>query len=183
MNVGVISMRYAKALYQYAKELKVEDAIYKNMLQLKLALRMVKELPVVLKNPSLTFDEKVTLICDAVIEPSPVFSRFAALIVRLRREDLLLYMAYGYITVYRKDKRVLALKITTATPLPDNVSNRIVDIIEREEDFAVELENAVESSIIGGFICEANSVRLGASVSKQLDEIRKQLVESSRKLV
>jgi F0F1-type ATP synthase delta subunit len=38
MNTGVVSMRYAKALFAYAKEQGVEDAIYRNMLQLMATL-------------------------------------------------------------------------------------------------------------------------------------------------
>ena len=48
---------------------------------------------------------------------------------------------------------------------------------------SVELNNVVDPSIIGGFILEADSKRLDASVGSQLREIRKQLVKQNRKLV
>ena len=42
MNIGTISMRYARALLAFATEQGVEDAIYKNMSQLVYTLDNVK---------------------------------------------------------------------------------------------------------------------------------------------
>ena len=63
MNTGVVSMRYAKALFAYAKEQGVEDAIYRNMLQLMATLQQVKELAAMLAAPTLSKDERVRLLC------------------------------------------------------------------------------------------------------------------------
>ena len=45
------------------------------------------------------------------------------------------------------------------------------------------MNNIVDSSIIDGFIYEANSIRVDASVRGELHKIRKRLVEQNRKLV
>ncbi|MBQ8271091.1 MAG: F0F1 ATP synthase subunit delta [Bacteroidaceae bacterium] len=183
MNIGVVARRYALALYEYAKEERAEVAVYKNMLQLKNALRQMKEFPVVLRNPAMDVGEKVRLICSAVEEPSPAFERFASLVVNTAREDLLLYMAYSYIDIYREDKKVVAMKITTAAPLSRELQDKIEGIIEQQNDVDIEIRNIVDPSLIGGFICEARGIRLDASVSKQLAEIKKQLVRTNKKLV
>ena len=47
----------------------------------------------------------------------------------------------------------------------------------------VELNNVVDPSVIDGFVYEANSVRVDASVRGELHNIRKKLVEQNRKLV
>ena len=57
MNTGTIATRYAKALYRYASEQGAETAVYHNMLQLKDVLRRQKGLPVLLKDPSLSFTD------------------------------------------------------------------------------------------------------------------------------
>ena len=183
MNIGIISKRYAEALYDYAKELETEDAVYKNMLQLKDVLRNFKELPVILANPSLALKERSELICSLVDNPSPDFSRFATLVAKASREEYLLYMAYAYIDIYRAAKKIVAVKITTATPLSPSVQQKIESIIEKHDIAAVEVKNIVDETLIGGFICEADNTRLDASVKKQLDEIKKQLVRTNRKIV
>ena len=182
MNTGVISIRYAKALYEYAKEHNAQTAVYKNMQQLKDALRQVKELPVVLKSPSLSHKEKVTLICSAV-ELSPVFEHFITLVVKQEREDMLLYIAYAYIGIYRRENNVVAMTVTTAVPMPDSFLDRVADILESQENVDVEIRNIVDDSIIGGFVCQANYLRYDASVRNQLSEIRKTIVKSNKKIV
>lgn len=183
MNVGVISSRYAQALLLYAKELHAEHEIYANMFQLLSAMSQVKEFVVVLQNPMLTQQDKVRLVCESVINPSPVFERFVGLVVKQEREELLNYMAHSYILLYRKDKDIAAVKVTTAVPLPDSLKERI-SLLVREQGYAsVELENIVDSSIIGGFVMETNSVRFDASLSSALNRVEKGIVDNGRRLV
>jgi F-type H+-transporting ATPase subunit delta len=182
MNTGTIATRYAKALYRYASEQGAETAVYHNMLQLKDVLRRQKGLPVLLKDPSLSFTDKVRSICDKV-QASPLFENFITLVLKAQRGELLLYMAYSYIDLYRKEKRVVNFKITTAVPLPPETEKRIAEIIAKKGDFTPEFNNVVDPSIIGGFVCVAGNTRLDASVSTQLSEIRKQLVKETRNLV
>lgn len=182
MNIGVISKRYATALYEYAQEHNAQAAIYDNMSQLKDALLRVKELPVVLKNPSLSLRQKISLICSAVTS-SPVFENFITLVVKHGREDILLYIAYAYIGVYRRKNRVVAIKITTAAPMPESFLQKVENLVRTEENVIVEMDSVVDESIIGGFLCEAFSARYDASVKSQLAEIRKKLVKLNKKIV
>lgn len=181
MNIGVVSRRYAKALYEYAKEHNAQVAVYENMKQLKGVLREAKELPVMLKNPSLTCSEKVALVCSA-IRATTVFEHFIALVVKNGREDMLLYIAYAYIEIYRKENNVVAMKVTTAVPMPGHLFDKVERVVARE-NASVEVKNIVDESIIGGFLCEADNVRLDASVSNQLARIRKKLIKSNKKIV
>lgn len=182
MSAGRISMRYAKALYKYACEQGAEEVIYGCMSHLKAALCKAKGLPVLLKNPALSLDEKVNAICGLVPQ-SPEFKNFITLVVRAKREDLLLFIAYSFISLYRKNKGIVKLKITTAVPLSQDTQKSIGTIFSKQEGANVELLNIVDASVIGGFICQANYKRMDASVKGQLDVIRKQLVKETRKLV
>lgn len=182
MNVGAISMRYARALLMFATEQGVEDAIYKNMSQLMHTLDVVKELPVLLRAPMLTANERVKIICEAV-GGGKVFEKFASLIVKEGREELLLFIAHSYITLYRKAKDILAVSFTTAEPVSEAFLKKVEELIEQSSGANVELNNVVTPSIIDGFVYEANSVRIDASVKGELQNIRKKLVEQNRKLV
>lgn len=183
MNVGTISKRYAEALYEYAKELNAEDAVYRNMQQLCDVLRNLKNIPAILGNPSLTLAERVQLICELVKEPSPVLERFALLVAKANREEYLLYMAYAYMDIYRADKRIVPVKITTAVPLDKKLQEKIESILQKDGNVTVEMKNVVDESLVGGFVCEADNTRFDASVKKQLAEIKKQLLKTNRKIV
>lgn len=182
MNVGTISVRYAKALFEYAREQDAEQAIYNNMLQLRDVLSENKRLTLILKDPALTESDKVGLLCS-VVESSPQYRRFASLVIKEGRENLLLYIAYAYIEIYREAKGICLLKVTTANKLSATMQMKIEKMAEAGNSFNVEIKNIVDPSIIGGVIIETGNKRLDASVRNQLAEIKKTLVESVRKLV
>lgn len=182
MNTGVISTRYAAALLEYAREQGAEDAVYENMRQLIATLGSVKDFMPVLCNPTLASEERVGLICSAVA-PSAVFHRFAQLVVKEEREDMLLFIAHAYLSLYRKAKNIRAVKLTAAVPVDEELEEGVRRMLAGENNAGVEIESIVDESLIGGFIMEVDSLRLDASVQGQLREIRKQLVKPNRKLV
>lgn len=182
MNVGVISTRYAKAMLAYAMEHGEEDVIYYNMSQLLHTLHEIRHLPTVLQDPSLSQDERVSIICEAAKGSSPLFGKFARLVVKEEREELLLFIAHAFVSLYREKKNILAVELTTAVPIDDRLREKVTGMFSGSYN-AVELDNIVDPSIIGGFVCESASKRLDASVAGQLRDIRKHLVKQNRKLV
>ena len=182
MNIGTISMRYAKALFEYAKEQDAEVAVYENMLQLRSVLAEYRHISMLLKNPNLTEKEKVGILCG-LVTASPQYERFAALLVKEGRENMLLYIAYAYIDIYRATKGILELKVITAAELSPGMCAKIKAFVEEKSCLKVEINNVVDDAIIGGVVFEAGDKRLDASVKNQLAEIKKTLVKTVRKLV
>ena len=174
-------MRYAKALFAYAKEQGVEDAIYRNMLQLMATLQQVKELAAMLAAPTLSKDERVRLLCSAV-DSSAVYEDFMRLVVDEERESLLIFIAHCYVSLYRKAKNIVAVCITTAEPLGEEFCDR-VGAAFAPEDATVELQNIVDGDIVGGFIYETETHRLDASIRRQLRDIETEFIKQNRKLV
>ena len=175
-------MRYARALLKYAMEQGAEDVIYGNMSQLVHTIDKVKELPVLLRAPILSAEERVRLIC-VVVDGGEVFERFASLIVKEEREELLFFIAHAYMTIYRKAKGVLSVSFTTTKPMSESLRTKVEKLIGEVCGAKVELNNVVDDSIIDGFIYKADSIRVDASVRRQLCDIRNGLVEQNRKLV
>ena len=174
-------MRYAKALFAYAKEQGVEDAIYRNMLQLMATLQQVKELAAMLAAPTLSKDERVRLLCSAV-DSSPVYEDFMRLVVDEERESLLIFIAHCYVSLYRKAKNIVAVRITTAEPLGEEFCDR-VGAAFAPEGATLELQNVVDEGVVGGFIYETETHRLDASIRRQLRDIETEFVKQNRKLV
>lgn len=174
-------MRYAKALFAYAKEQGVEDAIYHNMLQLMATLQQVKELGTMLAAPSLSKEERVRLLCSAV-DSSPVYEDFMCLVVAEEREPLLIFICHCYVSLYRKAKDIVAVRITTAGPADEAMCRSMISLVAGDGAM-VELQNVVDEDIVGGFLCETETHRLDASIRRQLRDIEKELVKQNRKLV
>ena len=65
MEVGILSMRYAKAMIEYAQEKGVEDRVYQEFLMLSYSFCAQPGLREALENPVITMKEKLALACTA----------------------------------------------------------------------------------------------------------------------
>ena len=73
MDIGVISVRYARALLKSATDAKTEDAVYTEMQQLARSYAEVPQLRSAIDNPMLSKAEKEKLLLTAVgKKPSPL---------------------------------------------------------------------------------------------------------------
>ena len=128
MDIGIVSMRYAKALIEYAKGTGAEDRVYHELRMLERSFRKHPDLREALDNPILRTKEKFALICTAAVgngEVSREFSRFIALVLRNRREYYLQYICLTYLDLYRKLKHIGVGKLITSVPVSREVWERI----------------------------------------------------------
>lgn len=118
MDIGIVSMRYAKALIEYAKGTGAEDRVYHELRMLERSFRKHPDLREALDNPILKIKEKIALICTAAAgngEVSREFSRFITLVLRNRREYYLQYICLTYLD--RSIKPHLPSIHTAASPV------------------------------------------------------------------
>jgi len=66
---------------------------------------------------------------------------------------------------------------------PPTLESRLRDLIEKRTGCKLILKTEVNPSLIGGFIFEVEDTVLDASVSRQLDIIRRQFIEKNRRIV
>ena len=120
MDIGIVSMRYAKALMEYAKSTGTEDRLYTERRTLSRSFEKHSDLRAALENPVLPVQEKFSLICTAAVGDAPAgqeLSRFVTLILKNRREAFLQYICLSYLDLYRKSRHIGVAKLTTAVPV------------------------------------------------------------------
>ena len=184
MDIGIISKRYAKALYEYACENKNGKAVYKEMQMLINSYQEGGNLRSALENPVLSKAEKIRLLCEAAGgNVSNEYKRFATLVFEERREKFMPFIAYSYIDLYRKLNNINIGKLITASPVKNEIIERMKNMVAKKTQGRVEFETQVESSIMGGFIFEINFNRLDASIATQINKVRQQFIEKNRRIV
>ncbi len=186
MEVGILSMRYAKAMIEYAKARGVEDRIYQEFAALSRSFHERVELRGVLDNPIVTGKEKLALVCaasDGENQSSEEFISFITLVLRNRRESYLQFIALMYLDLYRKLKHIGVGKLITAVPINKEIETRICSAAASVLHAKMELETIVDPSIEGGFIFDINDYRLDASVATQLKRMKQQFIDKNRRIV
>ena len=172
MDIGVISVRYARALLKAATDAKTEDAVYHEMSSLAKSYVDVPQLRHTIDNPMLSKDKKEVLLLTAVGEnPSDLTKSFISLVLKEDRETLIQFMANSYVTLYRKQKNVIRGKLTTAARVSAQTEQKMRQMVESKTNGTVEFETEVNPEIIGGFILEYDTYRMDASVKTRLNTI------------
>ena len=186
MDVGILSMRYAKAMIEYAQEKGVEDRVYQEFVTLSYCFRKQPALREALDNPIIPFEKKISLICTAADgegKSSSEFVRFITMVLKNRREGYLLFIALMYMDLYRKLKHIGIGKLITAVPVNKETEYRIRSTAAHILHSKMELETVVEPTIEGGFIFDINDYRLDASIATQLKRVKQQFIDKNRRIV
>lgn len=176
MAVGVISVRYARALLKCAMELNQEDQVYQEMITLADQYNHVPELRSTIDNPMLEKNKKQALLQAACGKNlSELTARFIQLVLQEGRENVMQMMATSYITLYRKQKNIISGRLITATTVTPEVEQKMKHMVQSKSQGTVEFQTEVDPDIIGGFILEYDSYRMDASVQTKLHNILKEL--------
>lgn len=176
MDLGVISVRYARALLKCATGLKLEDQVYKEMQTLSKSFLEVPELRFTIDNPLLSKDKKLKIVATACGDNiCELTKKFVELVLNEDREKTLQFMAASYITLYRKQKNIIRGSLTTAAPVSQETEDKMRRMVESKTHGTVEFNTEVDPNIIGGFILEYDTYRMDASVKTKLSNILTQL--------
>ncbi len=172
MDIGVISVRYARALLKSATEQQVADAVYKDMQTLADSYMRVPQLRFTIDNPMLEKGKKKLLLLTACGDHrNDLTDRFVELVLKEDRENILQFMANSYITLYRQQKNVIRGRLITATTVSPEIEQKMRKMVESRTNGTVEFATQVNPDIIGGFILEYDTYRMDASVKSHLNNI------------
>ena len=179
MSVERIATRYAKSLIDLAVEQGKLERIREDMLYFLEAVK-VRDLYLLLKSPIVHVGTKRTIVRQLF---SSLFDElsyaFLDIILRKGREAYLPDIARAFMDQYRVIMQISQVRLTTATPFSEDKIEEIKQKIREAHVTApnIEVEAHVDPKILGGFILEFENKLYDASVSHQLDEMRKVLLQ------
>jgi F-type H+-transporting ATPase subunit delta len=172
MDIGVISVRYARALLKSATDAKIEQQVYAEMQLIAKSYIEVPQLRATIDNPMLSKDKKQALLLTAAgREPSDLMKAFISLVLKEDRESVMQFIANSYVTLYRQQKNVIRGRLITAAAVSPETEQKMRQMVESKTNGTVEFESQVNPDIIGGFILEYDTYRMDASVKTKLNSI------------
>lgn len=158
MNTGIISSRYAMALLKLVSETGNGEAVYRQATQ-------------ILEDPD-----------SMPRELEPELSKLVSLLVRNKRLSYAKFVMHRFIELYDASRGRRLATLRTAVPAPE-MERRLKALLEERLGGEVVLTAEVDPSIIGGFVLTIDDKLLDASVSRQLEEIRRQLLDKNKRIV
>ncbi|MBR5101986.1 MAG: ATP synthase F1 subunit delta [Muribaculaceae bacterium] len=178
MNDGLVPNRYAKALYKHAVESGELEQVYGEMKRLESSYAENAKLKAVANNPFIDFDVKSKLLLTAAgARPGGALERFVALLDSKNRMPMLRPIALSFMKLYREERGIAKVTITTAVEFSRAELDRLVDLVkQRLNGKELELTVQVDPEIIGGFIIDVDSQVLDASTKNDLNKLRLKLL-------
>lgn len=169
------ALRYAKAVLSLAKEAGKEEAVHESMLLISQAIAENKELAVVLNSPIIKAEDKVNAL-KAIFADSidQISLGVIALLGENKRLPLLSMVANQYAILFDHDKLIEIARVTTAVPLTKDLEKKVLAKIKELTGHAATLENVVNPDIIGGFVLRVGDLQYDASISNNLNELKRQ---------
>lgn len=180
MDIGILSARYAKALFAQAQEEGCDKELYLHFQQLAIQLRQEPALQTALGNPVLSAKQKLHLLLIAGGEKvCDLYRRFMEVVIAHHRETYLPFLVQSYLMRYRKAQRLMRVEMESATPLNATTRQRLIDQLTATSGNQIELHERVNPELIGGFRLRMAGKRIDASFARQLAEIREQWLNPS----
>ena len=177
MSVNRIASRYAKSLLELAVEQGKLEAVRADMDTFQSGMTQ-RDLYLLMKSPIVHADKKISILKAIFADKlDPLTLSFLNICVQKGREPYLTDMASAFVDQYRTKKNILSLKVTSATPLDEQVSNRIKEAVKASgaAKGEIQLDSVVDPSLIGGFVLELGDQRYDASILRKLDMLRKEI--------
>lgn len=172
--------RYAKSLIDLAVERNELDKVYDDMQYLQQVCKGNRDFVAVLRSPVISPDKKQTIL-QAVTNGniSEITSGFNRLLVRKGRESNLPEIAQAFIDQYKQLNEIYTIRLTTATPVSEEVKQQIVDKVSSQLPMKhIELTTTVNEDLIGGFVLQIGDKLIDASIAYDLNAIRKQFLNN-----
>jgi F-type H+-transporting ATPase subunit delta len=103
---------------------------------------------------------------------------FINLITDKRRESYIADISKSFIQLYKQHKNILSAVITSANGIDEATRNKVKELIKTTTQGEIELVEKVDKELIGGFVLKIGDKQIDASVSRQLNNLRKSFAEN-----
>jgi F-type H+-transporting ATPase subunit delta len=171
-----LATRYAKSLIDLSIEKDQLEQVFADMQWLQAVCKSNPDFVRVLKSPVITGDKKEKII-EAVTQGriGTITTAFIRLMIRKSRESYLPEVIPAFINQYKTHKNIYTIKLTTVTPVSEEMKNVIISQIRATSDMQnIELETVVNEALVGGFVLEAGDQLIDASIAYDLKNIARQ---------
>jgi len=175
----IVATRYAKSLLDLAIEKgKLED-VYKDMLLVKQVADQNHDFVVMLDSPVIKTDKKQSILHEIFKgKISDMTMSFLDILTNKRREMYIDDVAVSFVEQYKTSKKILTAVITSAAGIDDATRKKVMELVKQTAQGEVELIEKVDKKLIGGFVLRIGDRQVDASISRKLNDLRKNFSEN-----
>ena len=172
----VVARRYANAIFAL-DEKEGDEALTKHgacLASLKDIIAATPGLDLTLKSPVVSTDEKKAVLKKLLtkLKADKIMTNFCYLLADKDRLAFLRDIATRYGELLDQKKGIIRGRVTTAIPLSPEDEKSVLESLSKKSGGNIQLEFAVDASILGGMVLHMGDRVLDASLRAQLSILR-----------
>jgi F-type H+-transporting ATPase subunit delta len=170
MRDSVVARRYARAVYKLSHaQGKIAD-VMAELGVFAAVFREREDLRKVLAHPAISPQDKIRLIQEIV--ETDITRDFLKFLIQKGRLTLLPVIYEDLLKVYRRDAGIVAVEVTSAVPLAEDLKERLITVLRRLTGKRVEVGTVVDENVIGGLKFAIGDYVVDATLATRLEDIR-----------
>lgn len=174
-----ISRRYGSAIFALALEAKKEEAVTNEFLALAAAIRSSAELADALASPLVSPDKKQAVLMGLAAKADALSKRALETVASGGRANLVPAIADDLKARLAEKQGEVEAIITSAKALPAATQKQLEKSLAKATGKKVALTLKQDKDVLGGLLIELGSLRLDATLSGALNQMRQQLLAPS----
>lgn len=183
MNQSKISVRYAKAIFETAKENNVQKEVFSDFILISDLISKNADFNEVISSPVIKPSEKALLFSEVFTSAvNALTMKFLGLIVSNNREKYLVDIARVYSDLYHKENNIKEVVLTTPFGIDDEIKEQLAKTVADSFKSGVEVKDQINPNMIGGVIVRIDNMQLDLSIATQLKEIKESLKTNQYKM-
>jgi len=170
------AIRYAKALLSLALDKKKAGDVNTDMLHIIGILKSNPDLQNVVLSPVVTTQDKKAILEQVFKNTNHITTQLFNVLHVNNRVQILENIANAYASLYDEYMGIEKVTVTTAVALTPELEAKVLKKVKELTPKQVVIENVIDESVIGGFVLRVGDVEYNASVSDQLNKLKRQLI-------
>ena len=169
------ALRYAKAILSLALDKKKAGAVNTDMMHIASTLENNPDLNNAMLSPVVNAGDKKAILDQVFKNGDGITTQLFNVLQTNNRIPILGNIAHAYTNLYNAHMGVEKVTVTTAIALTPELEAKVLKKVKELTPKEVVIENIIDAAVIGGFVLRVGDVEYNASVSNQLNKLKRQL--------
>jgi len=171
-NLTTLARPYAKAAFSLAQE-QFDLAGWDHLLRTAGAIVSDETVAGLLTNPEVSREQTLGLITDALGESAGErFTGFLSVLGENKRLPLLPEIAVLFSELRQEEEKRLRVQVVSAIELEPDQAQRLEKALAKRFDREIEMENIIDTSVLGGAIVYAGDQVIDGSLRGRLEKLQ-----------
>ncbi|MFM1651203.1 F0F1 ATP synthase subunit delta [Brevibacillus sp. B_LB10_24] len=168
--MSAVAKRYARALFEVAKERGLIDQVETELKSIVDAVRQNEDITKILMHPHISVGAKKELISQLFeAHVAEVTSNFLAVLIDNGRESDLENIANAYVKLANEERGIADALLTSAKPLSSEEQAEIAERFGKLLNKRLRFETVVDPAILGGIVIKIGDRLYDGSVKSKLE--------------